>query len=280
MANLEVVLSRLRTLLASVSRVERVTLVGVILAAGALFIFATLANEVGEGSTRRFDEWVLVSLRTPGNLADPVGPRWFEEMVRDVTALGSTAVLALMVLAVTGFLAMTRRSHAALTVLVSVIGGVLVSQGAKFAFARPRPELVPRGAEAFTASFPSGHAMMAAVVYLTLGALLARAQPGRSEKAYILSVAVTLTVLVGASRVYLGVHWPTDVLAGWALGRRLGARLLARDAVAAIPRRGRDRDSQVSLTGAERVPNDSAYRGGLCCGLPALRLGAESRCPV
>jgi undecaprenyl-diphosphatase len=218
MAKLEGMLSRLRALVAPVARVERITLLTLILAAGGLFVFAKLADEVGEGSTRRFDEWLLLLLRTPGDLADPIGPGWFEEMVRDVTALGGTAVLALMVLAVTGFLAMTRRSHAAVAVLLSVIGGVIVSQFAKLAFARPRPELVPHGAEVYTASFPSGHAMMAAVVYLTLGALLARTQSGRSVKTYVLAVAVILTMLVGASRVYLGVHWPTDVLAGWALG--------------------------------------------------------------
>jgi undecaprenyl-diphosphatase len=103
-------------------------------------------------------------------------------------------------------------------VLVSVAGGVLIGQTMKWAYARPRPELVPHGAEVFTASFPSGHSMMAAVVYLTVGALLARTQADRGVKVYILIVAVLLTVLVGASRVYLGVHWPTDVLAGWALG--------------------------------------------------------------
>jgi undecaprenyl-diphosphatase len=139
-------------------------------------------------------------------------------MMRDFTALGSTGVLAVVVAAIAGFLAMTRKSHAALFVLASVIGGVLISQAMKWAFARPRPDLVPHGAEVFSASFPSGHSMMAAVVYLTLGALLARTQSDRAVKAYVLAVAVLLAALVGASRVYLGVHWPTDVLAGWALG--------------------------------------------------------------
>src|SRR5262245_565562 len=218
MADLEGMAARVRVLSASVARVERTTLIGIILAAGALSIFAKLADSIGEGSTRRFDEWLLLALRTAGDPADPLGPKWFEEAMRDITALGSTVVLALMVLVIVGFLAMTRRAYAALTVLISVIGGVLVSQGLKLAFARPRPDLVPHGTEVYTASFPSGHAMMAAVVYLTLGALPARTQPSRSVKGYILTVAVVLAVLVGVSRVYLGVHWPTDVLAGWVLG--------------------------------------------------------------
>jgi undecaprenyl-diphosphatase len=205
-------------LVARVGRIERMTLSAVILAASLLLAFASLANAVAEGSTHAFDERLIIALRTPGNLADPIGPRWLEEMMRDLTALGSTGVLALMVLAIAGFLAMTRKGHAALFVLVAVTGGVLVSQTMKWAFARPRPDLVPHGAEVFTASFPSGHSMMAAVVYLTLGALLARTQADRKVKTYLLAVAVLLTVLVGLSRVYLGVHWPTDVLAGWALG--------------------------------------------------------------
>jgi len=123
-----------------------------------------------------------------------------------------------MVLTIAGFLAMTRKGFAALFVLASVVGGVLISQTMKWAYSRPRPDLVPHGAEVFTASFPSGHSMMSAVVYLTLGALLARTQTDRAVKTYVLVMAVILTVLVGVSRVYLGVHWPTDVLAGWALG--------------------------------------------------------------
>ena len=210
--------SHSRALIAHVNRIERVTLVTIILAAAALYAFAMLADAVGEGGTRAFDERILLALRTPGNLADPIGPRWVEEMMRDFTALGSTGVLIIVVLAVGGFLVMTRKGHAALTVLVAVSSGVLLSQTMKWAYARPRPELVPHGAEVYTASFPSGHSMMSAIVYLTLGALLARTQSGQGVKVYILAVAVILTVLVGTSRVYLGVHWPTDVLAGWALG--------------------------------------------------------------
>src|SRR5262245_37342162 len=210
--------SYLDALMTRVNRMERLTLISLVLAAGALFLFAKLANEVGAGGTRAFDERVLLAFRKPGNIAEPVGPAWLREMVRDVTALGSTGVLAIMVLAVSGFLAMTRKGHAALAVLVAVISGVLIGQTTKWAFARPRPELVPHGMEVTTASFPSGHAMMSALVYLTLGALLARTQAGQAVKAYILTVAVVLTVLVGVSRIYLGVHWPSDVLAGWALG--------------------------------------------------------------
>jgi undecaprenyl-diphosphatase len=139
-------------------------------------------------------------------------------MVRDITALGSTGILTLVVLAVAGFLLLTGKRRSALTMLVSVVSGVVISQTTKMAYARPRPELVPHGAEVYSASFPSGHSMMAAVVYLTLGALLARTQADPRVKAFILGISVLLTLMVGASRVYLGVHWPTDVLAGWVLG--------------------------------------------------------------
>jgi undecaprenyl-diphosphatase len=200
------------------AQLERLTLVAMIVGAAALLAFAKLADAVLEGDTRAFDERLILALRVPGNLADPIGPRWVEEAMRDFTGLGSTGVLTVMVLAVTGFLFMTAKRHAAATVLLSVIGGVLLSQTLKWLFARPRPDLVPHGAEIYTASFPSGHSMMSAVVYLTLGALLARTQAGRGVKAYILTVCVLLTLLVGISRVYLGVHWPTDVLAGWMLG--------------------------------------------------------------
>lgn len=216
MHRLRAVLSR--SVFAHVSRVERGTLVALILAAAALYAFAALADAVSDQGTRAFDERFLLALRVPGNPADPIGPKWVEEVMRDITALGSTAVLALMVAAVSGFLLLTGKRRSALAMLISVVGGVIISQTAKLAYGRPRPELVPHGAEVYSASFPSGHSMMAAVVYLTLGALLARTQAEPRVKAYILGSAVLLALLVGVSRVYLGVHWPTDVLAGWALG--------------------------------------------------------------
>jgi undecaprenyl-diphosphatase len=207
-----------RQLAEHVSRLERWTVALAVLVGAGILGFLALADAVADGGARRFDEWLLVALRSPGDLSDPIGPRWFEEMMRDITALGGTAVLTLGVLAVTGFLALMRKTHAAVTVLVSVVSGMVLSQAIKWAYARPRPELVPHGMETYSASFPSGHSMMAAVVYLTLGALLARHQVKPRMKVYVLAVAGLLTVLVRISRVYLGVHWPTDVLAGWCLG--------------------------------------------------------------
>lgn len=182
------------------------------------WIFAQLAEEVMEGGTRSFDTALLLAMRNPADTADPLGPPWMEEVMRDFTALGSIGVLALWTLAVLGYLLLQRQNRIALLVFVAVVGGQLLSTFLKLGFDRPRPDLVPHGAEVYTASFPSGHSMLSAVVYLTLGALLMRVQPKRRLKAYILVLMIGLTLVVGVSRVYLGVHWPTDVLAGWAAG--------------------------------------------------------------
>ena len=200
------------------ARQEGGVLGAMLAAAAGLFAFAELADAVVEGDTRAFDEFLLLGLRSPADPSDPLGPRWLEEMMRDFTALGGTGVLSAVTLAVVGFLFLTGKRHAAATVAVSVVGGLLLSQALKWGFARPRPDLVPHGQTVYTQSFPSGHAMLSAVVYLTLGALLARTQPRRRVKLYFLAVAGVLTVVVGVSRVYLGVHWPTDVLAGWTVG--------------------------------------------------------------
>jgi undecaprenyl-diphosphatase len=197
---------------------EFAVLVVLALAAAAVWGFAELADEVLEGETHAFDQAILLALRSAADRSDPLGPGWLEELMRDVTALGSTGVLTFITLAVAAFLALDRKSHAALFVVAAISGGMLLSTLLKIGFDRPRPDLVPHGAMVYTASFPSGHSMLAAVVYLTLGALLARVQPRRVLKLYLLGLAILLTVAVGFSRVYLGVHWPTDVLAGWAVG--------------------------------------------------------------
>jgi undecaprenyl-diphosphatase len=193
-------------------------LAGIAAVAASLLAFAQLADEVLEGETHAFDEAILLWLRSAADLSDPVGPLWFEKMARDVTSLGSVTVLFMVSLAVAGFLAMVRKRGAALLVLASVGGGAALSSTLKLVFERDRPDLVPHAVDVYTASFPSGHAMLTAVTYLTLGALLLRVSGRRRVKAYVMGVAATLTVLVGASRVYLGVHWPTDVLAGWCIG--------------------------------------------------------------
>jgi undecaprenyl-diphosphatase len=200
------------------ARREAALLGAIALAAASLVLFAQLTDEVVEGETHGFDRAVLLALRNPADPSDPLGPGWLESMMRDVTALGSLGVLTLFSLAVVGFLILQGKRHTALLVVIAVGGGMLVSTLTKLGFGRPRPDLVSHATEVYTASFPSGHAMMAAVTYLTLGALVARVQPHRRLKLYLIGLAATLTVLVGVSRVYLGVHWPTDVLAGWTLG--------------------------------------------------------------
>jgi undecaprenyl-diphosphatase len=180
--------------------------------------FMELADTVREGETHVLDSQLLLALRDPANLANPIGPSWLEEAARDITGLGGYAVLSIITWATWAYLMIVGKRGAALLVLVAVIGGTLLSSGLKLGFERPRPDLVPHATRIYTASFPSGHAMMSAVTYLTLGALLARVETRRRARAFIIGLAVVMTLLVGMSRVYLGVHWPSDVLAGWSVG--------------------------------------------------------------
>lgn len=206
------VLARLQSL------IEGELLLGMALIAGLALGFVVTAGYIVDGSIVPLDERIMLSMRTAADVSDPIGPKWVEEAVRDFTALGSTAVLSLIVISVTTFLALTHCRRLALTVLVCTLSGTALSNLMKFGFDRPRPSLVPHQVEVYTASFPSGHALMAAVVYLTLGVLISRTQPEFRVRAFIMGFAIFITLLVGVSRVYLGVHWPTDVLAGWCLG--------------------------------------------------------------
>lgn len=215
-------------------RSEYLLLMVIALVCGGLWAFIELADEVREGDTHAMDEAILLAMRNPADRNDPIGPGWIEEMGRDFTALGGLAVLTLIGLIAVGYLILRHKGRTAFYLAATVGGGILVSTLLKSGFDRPRPDLVPHGSIVYTASFPSGHSMMAAVVYLTAGALLARSDSRPAVKLYLLAVAIFLTVLVGISRVYLGVHWPTDVLAGWTAGATwallcwLGARMLQR----------------------------------------------------
>ena len=186
------------------------------LAAG-VWMFAELADEVMEGGTRKLDRNLLLAMRRPGDLK-PIGSPAVQEAARDITALGGMTVLGLFTAGAGLFLALDGKKHMALFVCGCVASGLLVSTLLKDLFDRPRPDLVSYAVYASDSSFPSGHSMMSALTYLVLGALLARSQERKLLKAYFLLGAVFVTVLVGVSRVYLGVHWPTDVLAGWTAG--------------------------------------------------------------
>jgi undecaprenyl-diphosphatase len=205
--------------------------------AGGLLVFATLAAEVEHGATSSFDRRILLSMRHPDDLS-PRGSRAFQESARDVTALGGVVVLGLVTMIAAGFLILDGKGRMAAFAAASVAGGLMLSVLLKDVFQRPRPDIVPHVVYAANSSFPSGHSMMSAVTYLTLGALLARSLERKRLKAYFLLLAAFLTFIVGLTRVYLGVHWPTDVLAGWMAGAiwamlcwLIAARLQARHAL-------------------------------------------------
>jgi undecaprenyl-diphosphatase len=199
-------------------RTELAVLAGVLLLLVCLFAAFKLAGEVVEGDTQTFDERVLRSLRDPNDPGTAIGPRWLRIAALDLTALGSGIVLGLAVTAITGFLLLQGMTRTALFILASSVGGWILNNGLKGLFGRARPDVVPHLSEVASLSFPSGHAMTSAAVYLTLGVLLMRLAERPITKFYCLGVAVLATLLIGSTRVYLGVHYPTDVLAGWLIG--------------------------------------------------------------
>lgn len=189
-----------------------------LLMALASWVFMKIAGEVMEGDARAIDLWILHLLRTGENQLTPIGPLWLQEAIRDLTALGSPVVLTLTVGAVWGYLVMARQRIMSWLALGSALGGVLVAFSLKALFSRERPDAVFHAAIASGYSFPSGHAMMSAIVYLTMAALVARLAPRTRLRLYVMAVALLITGLVGLSRIYLGVHWASDVVGGWAAG--------------------------------------------------------------
>ncbi|MCM2372461.1 phosphatase PAP2 family protein [Aporhodopirellula aestuarii] len=197
---------------------EPIVLLGLLTVVLVSWGFVELAGEVLEGDTDTFDRWAVKNLRQSENLGSPIGPAWLAEAGRDLTGLGGIPVLLIAIVASAGFLAINHSYRLLGVLLVSTLGGIGVSLVLKGWFSRPRPDIVPHLSHVYTSSFPSGHSMMSAVVYLTLAALIAPVLRHFWIRVYVISVAVLLTFLVGVSRVYMGVHYPTDVFAGWAAG--------------------------------------------------------------
>lgn len=194
-----------------------------LLAGGAIFLlcvwgFFEIAEDYPEGKYHRFDTMVLRGLRTAEHPAVPRGPLWLKDTMRDVSALGSAAVLIILVSGLAGYLLLQGRKASALAVALASAGGAALNVLLKSLSARPRPDIVPHLTEVTSSSFPSGHSMLSAIIYLSAGAMLARHSTSRAIEVYVLVLAAGLTFAVGFSRIYLGVHYPTDVLAGWIAG--------------------------------------------------------------
>lgn len=212
--------NRTRPAVVSLGRIRRAGLwiAALLFFAGLLIVLvALLGNEIFKSDGPNFDQGLLMAFRSGGDPANPIGPAWVERLGQGITSLGSFAFLGFISLATAGYLLITRRRSYALQLATAVIGGALISTAIRVAFDLPRPG-TPHVVRAFTESFPSGHATLSATTFLTLGALLARVNAKPNAKVYFVSLAALLTLMVGCSRVYLGVHFPTDVLAGWCVG--------------------------------------------------------------
>lgn len=189
-----------------------------LLCGSGLLLFGYLTREMSEGETQRLDAAILIGMRTAGNLAVPLGPVWLPQSAVDISALGGFTVLWLLTSAVVVYLLLKRKLVDAAIVAGSLGSASLLNTGLKVLVHRGRPEVVPHLVQVTNASYPSGHAMLSATAYLTIAALLAHGESSRGARLFILGLAAVLVVLIGLSRLYLGVHWPSDVLGGWCLG--------------------------------------------------------------
>lgn len=202
-------------------RLESRALLTLLAAAGAAWGFLALGDEVLEGDTLPLDRKILLAFRAPGNPGDPIGSQSLQEAMRDVTALGGFTVLTLVTVVAAAAFLLHRKVRHALVLVATVLVAQACSEGLKGLYGRPRPDLVPHGVYVYSGSFPSGHSMLSAAVYLTLAALIASLEPRRGAKVLVFTTAVLIMMAVGVSRIYLGVHWPSDVLAGWCAGAGL-----------------------------------------------------------
>lgn len=193
-------------------------LVTLLVIVAALWTFLVLAEAVHQGTIQQFDDTVLLAFRDAGHPETPRGPVWLPGTMRDITSLGGGTLIALFTLIVAGYLWLRNKFQALVLLVITVIGGGLLDLGLKLIVGRGRPTIVPHLINVDSYSFPSGHSLMSMAVYLVLAALLSPQLPDRRTRVYVIAVALFLTCIIGVSRVYLGVHYPSDVLGGWSLG--------------------------------------------------------------
>ncbi|WP_245162422.1 phosphatase PAP2 family protein [Brevundimonas sp. AJA228-03] len=178
--------------------------------------FVGLADDMTEADGQAFDQAILHWMQPVAG--QPRGPWWLHEAATDLTSLGGIAVLTLFAVVALGILLILRKRLSALLLVVGLAGGVGLSEGLKAMFGRERPPADFQAVETLNASFPSGHALLSTVFYLTVAVMMTRAFPRRRLKAYVLGVGMVFALMVGLTRVYLGAHWATDVMAGWCVG--------------------------------------------------------------
>lgn len=195
-----------------------VILLAVATMVSGLLILVVLTDEILEKEPHGLENRLMLALREPQDLHQLRGPAWLEPASVNLTALGSVSVLTLLMVLTTGYLLVIRKFPAATLLVGAALGGTILSYALKFLVGRDRPQIVPHLAEISDPSYPSGHSMLATVIYLTLAVIVAQTVESRRAKIYLVVAALFLAFVVGATRVMIGVHYPTDVLAGWAAG--------------------------------------------------------------
>ena len=178
--------------------------------------FIEIADDMTEADGQAFDQMVLHWMQPVAG--EPRGPWWLHEAAADITSLGGIAVLGLFAIVAVGILLILRKWLSGVLLVVGLAGGVALSEGLKAVFERERPPADFQAVETLNASFPSGHALLSTVFYLSVAVMMTRAFPKRRLKIYVLGVGMVFALLVGLTRVYLGAHWASDVMAGWCVG--------------------------------------------------------------
>ncbi|MEO7026489.1 MAG: phosphatase PAP2 family protein, partial [Caulobacteraceae bacterium] len=180
-----------------------------LLSLAAVGFLAYLIDEIAEGGSFHWDSVLLLALRVPGHLDRPIGPGWLPLSAIDISALGGFTLLWLFGALVLSFLVFIHRRAEAAWLFASLAGASMLDASLKAILHRPRPMVVPHLTMVDNASFPSGHAMISAAIYLTIAAMLAEAQRTIAARVYLMAAATLIVFLIGASRIYLGVHWPS-----------------------------------------------------------------------